>query len=79
MAIRKYILAIDQGTTSTKALVLDERGATVATSAPDRFAIEPSYPQPGWVEFDPDSMLETVCQSARAAVGHAGSGSRGLL
>lgn len=69
---RKYILAIDQGTTSTKALVLDGHGVVLATSAPKQFGIEASYPRAGWVEFDPDRILETIRQSALAAVRNAG-------
>ncbi len=70
----KYILAIDQGTTSTKALVIDQDGAIIGTSWPELFGIEATYPQPGWVEFDPDRMLDTVRQSATAAVRNAGIG-----
>ena len=72
MSSRKVILAIDQGTTSTKALVIDQGGTILGTSLPERFAIEPSYPRPGWVEFDPQRILETVRQSAQAAVRNAG-------
>ena len=72
MSSRKVILAIDQGTTSTKALVIDQGGTILGTSLPERFAIEPSYPRPGWVEFDPQRILETVRQSAEAAVRNAG-------
>lgn len=67
-----YILAIDQGTTSTKALVLDMAGQVVSTSWPARFVVEPNYPQPGWVEFPPEQMLRGVLQSAQAAVRSAG-------
>jgi len=69
---RNYILAIDQGTTSAKALVIDQDGAIRGASSPERFGIEAGYPQPGWVEFDPDRMLDTVRQSAQAAVRNAG-------
>jgi len=69
---RKYILGIDQGTTSTKALVIDQGGTILGSSSPERFGIEASYPQPGWVEFDPDRILDTVHQSAQAAVRNAG-------
>jgi glycerol kinase len=68
----KKILAVDQGTTSTKALVVGEDGTTLGTSWPARFAIKSNHPQPGWVEYDPDQILETVCESARAAAAHAG-------
>ena len=72
MNTRRFILAVDQGTTSTKALVIAENGTIVATSAADRFEIEAAHPRPGWVEYDPDRMLETVRDSARAAIRNAG-------
>jgi len=72
MSSRQVMLAIDQGTTSTKALVIDQDGTILGTSFPERFAIEPSYPRPGWVEFDPQRILETVRQSAQAAIRNAG-------
>lgn len=68
----QYILAIDQGTTSTKALVMDLAGRVVGTSWPARFAVEPCYPRPGWVEFAPEQMLRSVLESARTAVRSAG-------
>src|SRR5690349_7352093 len=45
-----YILALDEGTTSTRAIVFDREGA-VKSVAQKEFA--QSYPQPGWVEHDP--------------------------
>ncbi len=72
MTAPRHILAIDQGTTSTKALVLDHQGQILGSSSPAPFAIPAAHPQPGWVEFDPDRMLATVCQSAQAAVRDAG-------
>ena len=65
------ILAIDQGTTSTKAIVLDEDGKILGSSLPDRFTIDVRYPRPGWVEFEPQQLLRSVCDSAKAAVAHA--------
>lgn len=65
-----HLLAIDQGTTSTKALVLRDDGRIVAASPP--CPVKPSFPRPGWVEFDPDAMLRSVLDSATAAVAAAG-------
>jgi len=72
MGSRKVILAIDQGTTSTKALVIDQAGTILGSSLPDRFTIEADYPQPGWVEFDPWQLAESVRRSAETAVHRAG-------
>ena len=56
-----YILAIDQGTTGTTALLVDGSGRVVWQSYRE---IRQIYPQPGWVEHDPndifDSVIETV-------------------
>ncbi len=63
----KRILALDQGTTSSRAIVFDERGAVV-TLAQREFP--QSFPQPGWVEHDPEEIWSTqlaVAQEALAA------------
>ena len=65
------ILAIDQGTTSTKAVVINEDGKILGSSLPDRFAIDVRYPQPGWVEFDPQQLLDSIRDSAQAAIASA--------
>ena len=46
----RYIGAIDQGTTSTRFIVFDRAGETIATAQMEHQQI---YPQPGWVEHDP--------------------------
>ena len=53
----RCILAIDQGTTNTKAVVVDEGGIVVA-AASER--VEVDFPQPGWAESDPMSIWESV-------------------
>ena len=50
----KYILALDQGTTSSRSVLFDASGRMVA-SANQTF--EQLFPQPGWVEHDPDTLL----------------------
>jgi len=65
----RHILAIDQGTTSTRAVIFDTRGHAVATA---QKAFRQIFPADGWVEHDPEdiwaSTLE-VCATALAAVG----------
>ena len=67
------ILAIDQGTTSTRSLVFDGDARRTA-SAQTEFAQH--YPQPGWVEHDPEDIWRDVLATARAAMDDAaGAGS----
>ena len=66
-----YVLAIDQGTTSSRALVVSVSGAVVAIG---QQPFEQHYPQPGWVEHDP----EEIWQSTQDAIGTALAGA-GLL
>jgi glycerol kinase len=70
-----YILALDQGTTGSAALVFDRRGAPVAMA--DR-EIRQHYPEPGWVEHDPDEIFATTLQVAREALDQARIGGRDL-
>src|SRR5215212_2615759 len=62
-------LAIDQGTTSSRALVID-RSSRVLGAA--QAAIEPTYPQPGWVNQDPSELWMTTLHVARDAIAHSG-------
>ena len=61
----KYLIALDQGTTSSRAIVFDENGRTMASHA---IEFKQHYPQPGWVEHDPDDILNTQVESLRKAV-----------
>ena len=64
-----YILAIDQGTTGSAALLCDEEGRVVSSA--DR-EVRQIYPQPGWVEHDPKELLRTSLAVAREALQKAG-------
>ena len=64
-----HILAIDQGTTSSRAIVFDQR-LRVKASAQEEFAQH--YPASGWVEHDPSDLWSTVAGTARAAIEKAG-------
>lgn len=65
---RPALLALDQGTTSSRALVFDESGRVIA-AAQEEFA--QGYPQPGWVEHDPEVIWATVLSTARKAMSAA--------
>lgn len=65
-----YILAIDQGTTSSRAILFDE-GLRVAAVAQEEFPQH--YPASGWVEHDPSDLWSTVAATARAAIEKAGA------
>ena len=64
----KYIVALDQGTTSSRAVVVDENGKVVAVHGMEFPQI---YPQPGWVEHDPAQILSSQVESLKKAVGKA--------
>src|ERR1035441_3648641 len=61
-----YILALDQGTTSSRAILFDESGA-IASTAQHEF--EQFYPQAGWVEHDPDRKSTSQLACAVEALG----------
>jgi len=63
-----HVLALDQGTTSTRALVFDRRGRAIST-AQQEFAQH--YPRPGWVEHEPRDLWESTRRTALAAVAEA--------
>jgi glycerol kinase len=62
------ILAIDQGTTSSRAIVHDFRGRVVASS---QVEFDQHYPHGGWVEHDPEDLWQSTLRVAREALGQA--------
>jgi glycerol kinase len=64
-----YILAIDQGTTSSRAIIFDAAMSVVAT-AQEEFPHH--YPTSGWVEHDPADLWSSVAGTARSAIEKAG-------
>ncbi|HYR90863.1 MAG TPA: glycerol kinase GlpK [Terriglobia bacterium] len=72
----RYVLALDQGTTSSRAILFDEEGNAVRVAQREFRQI---YPQPGWVEHDPKEILDTQREVAREAVGTAGIRLKDLL
>jgi len=63
------VLALDQGTTSSRAIVFDHGGRIVAAAQEEFPQI---YPQPGWVEHDPEAIWGTQLRTARQALDRAG-------
>ena len=64
-----YVLALDQGTTSSRALLFDQAGMPVAAAAREYPQI---YPQPGWVEHDPEQIWDSQLRTAREALAASG-------
>ncbi len=63
-----FVLALDQGTTSSRALVFDQAGTIVAA---EQFEFEQSFPKPGWVEHDPLEIWQSQLRAARGALAKA--------
>lgn len=63
-----YVLAIDQGTTSTRAIVFDKKGSIVSTGQLEH---EQIFPRPGWVEHDPMEIWRNVGEVIGQALGKA--------
>ncbi len=61
----EYILAIDQGTTSTKALLIDPSLNVVAIRG---YELPQIYPRPGWVEHDPNAILKITYDSIKDVI-----------
>ena len=66
-----YLLALDQGTSSSRSIVFDVRGRMVAMAQQE---LTQYYPQPGWVEHDPLEIWRTQLATAREALAKAGVG-----
>jgi glycerol kinase len=71
--VADYLLAIDQGTTSSRAILFDAALAPVATAQQEFRQI---YPAPGLVEHDPEEIWSSVVATVRAALAKAGANAR---
>jgi glycerol kinase len=71
----RCVLALDQGTTSSRAILFDRRGRSIA-SAQEEFPQH--YPRPGWVEHDPSDLWDTTHRVALAVLRKAGIGRRDI-
>jgi glycerol kinase len=67
---QRYVLAFDQGTTSSRSLLFTRDGAIAAIAQRE---FEQIYPKPGWVEHDASAIWETQLDTAREAMAKAGA------
>jgi glycerol kinase len=65
---RRFVLALDQGTTSSRAIVFDRHGRALGAAQQE---FPQHFPQPGWVEQDPMDLWQTTRRVALAAVAEA--------
>ena len=66
--MRQFVLSLDQGTTSSRAVVFDRRGGARAVVQQE---FPQLYPRPGWVEHSPADLWESTRRVALAAVAEA--------
>jgi len=66
----RYVLALDQGTTSSRAILFERDGAIAAV---DQYEFPQHFPQPGWVEHDPLEIWDSQLRAARGALEKAGA------
>ncbi|MGJ7457058.1 glycerol kinase GlpK [Halomonas sp. RA08-2] len=71
-----YLLAIDQGTTSSRAILFDREGHNIASAQREFPQI---FPSDGWVEHDPASLWSTVLTTCREAIERAGVGLNAVI
>ena len=64
-----HLLALDQGTSSSRSIVFDRAGRVVAMAQTEFPQI---YPEPGWVEHDPQVLWQTQLATARQVLKQAG-------
>ena len=67
--MNEYILAVDQGTTSSRAIIFDRRGDIVTMA---QYPLTQHYPQPGWVEHDVAEILQTELLAMEQAFAKSG-------
>ena len=67
-----YILALDQGTTATTAILVDSTGRAVASASRE---IAQVYPRPGWVEHDPQELIDSCLTVAAEVLEQTGNAS----
>ncbi|MDP4250780.1 MAG: glycerol kinase GlpK [Bacteroidota bacterium] len=73
--MKKFILALDQGTTSSRAILFDHKGRIQSVAQKEFTQI---FPQPGWVEHDPNEIWSSQAAVATEAVVRAGADGRNI-
>jgi glycerol kinase len=72
----KYLLAIDQGTSSSRAVLYDDQAAVVASEQQE---FEQHYPRPGWVEHDPAAIWRSVVDVTGGVLAKTGTAAADVL
>lgn len=67
--MEKYVLAFDQGTTSSRSLIFDEKGSIISLAQKE---FKQYYPQPGWVEHDPEEIWSSQIEVALRSLNEQG-------
>ena len=67
--MQNYVIALDQGTTSSRAVIFDDKARIVAMKS---YEFEQIYPKAGWVEHDPAAILNTQTDALREVVALSG-------
>jgi glycerol kinase len=75
MSRPRHVLAIDQGTTSTRGIVFNDQARTVSIAQRE---FPQHYPAPGWVEHDAEDIWRDTLATAREAIDKSGVGARGI-
>ena len=66
---KKYVMALDAGTTSNRAIIFDENSKIVGVAQKE---FTQYFPQPGWVEHDADEIWSTMCEVMKGALEQSG-------
>jgi glycerol kinase len=69
--VSRFIMALDQGTTSSRAILFDRAGAIVAS---DQYEFPQHFREPGWVEHDPGEIWDSQLRAARGVLAEVGAG-----
>ena len=67
---KEFVLALDQGTTSSRSIIFDNAGAIRGV---DQVEFEQHFPKPGWVEHDASDPWSTTAATCRMAMERAGA------
>mgnify|MGYP000715272885 CR=1 FL=1 len=73
--MEKYVMALDQGTTSSRCILFNKKGEMVSCV---NKAYRQIYPQPGWVEHDPFDIWESQLEAAQQALKKAGASAENI-
>jgi len=69
MTAQRHILALDQGTSSSRSIIFDSQGRIISMA---QLEFTQHYPQPGWVEHDAHEIWTSQLHTARQALSQAG-------